>query len=89
MHVGLNLIYLVPGETGGMEVYARELIPELVAAAPGARFTVFVNRETASDRHDPVVEVVDRDHPPEAPPNRGGTAQAVQQVDAGAGRQSG
>jgi glycosyltransferase involved in cell wall biosynthesis len=53
MHVGLNLIYLVPGETGGMEVYARELIPELVAAAPGARFTVFVNRETASDRHEP------------------------------------
>jgi hypothetical protein len=27
MHVGLNLIFLVPGETGGMEVTARELIP--------------------------------------------------------------
>ena len=26
MHVGLNLVYLVPGETGGLEVYARELI---------------------------------------------------------------
>jgi hypothetical protein len=36
MHVGLNLVYLVPGETGGTETYARELIPELVAAAPGA-----------------------------------------------------
>ena len=34
MHVGLNLVFLVPGETGGMEVYARELIPELVQAAP-------------------------------------------------------
>ena len=34
MHVGLNLIYLVPGETGGPEIYARELIPALVAAAP-------------------------------------------------------
>jgi hypothetical protein len=33
MHVGLNLIYLVPEETGGMEVYARELIPALLAAA--------------------------------------------------------
>ncbi len=33
IHVGLNLIYLVPGETGGMEVVARELIPELLAAA--------------------------------------------------------
>ena len=47
MHVGLNLIYLVPGETGGMEVYARELVPRLVAAAPEHRFTVFVNRNTA------------------------------------------
>ncbi|HVR04534.1 MAG TPA: glycosyltransferase family 1 protein [Solirubrobacteraceae bacterium] len=45
--VGLNLIYLVPGETGGMEVVARELIPELLAAAPGVRFTAFVNREAA------------------------------------------
>jgi glycosyltransferase involved in cell wall biosynthesis len=33
MHVALNLIYLVPGETGGMEVYARELIPALLDAA--------------------------------------------------------
>lgn len=49
MHVGLNLIFLVPGETGGMEVVARELIPELLAAAPpGTRFTAFVNREAAA-----------------------------------------
>jgi glycosyltransferase involved in cell wall biosynthesis len=48
MHVGLNLIFLVPGETGGMEVVARELIPELVRAAPGVRFTAFVNREAAA-----------------------------------------
>ena len=47
MHVGLNLIYLVPGETGGPEIYARELIPALVAAAPEVRFTAFVNREAA------------------------------------------
>jgi glycosyltransferase involved in cell wall biosynthesis len=48
VHVGLNLIYLVPGETGGMEVAARELIPALVAAAPGVRFTAFINREAAA-----------------------------------------
>jgi glycosyltransferase involved in cell wall biosynthesis len=48
-HIGLNLIFLVPGETGGMEVYARELIPALVAQAPpGTRFTAFVNREAAA-----------------------------------------
>jgi glycosyltransferase involved in cell wall biosynthesis len=46
-HIGLNLLYLVPGETGGTETYARELIPELVAAAPEMRFTAFINRETA------------------------------------------
>jgi glycosyltransferase involved in cell wall biosynthesis len=44
MHVGLNLVYLVPGETGGMEVVARELIPEL-AEIPGVRLTAFVNQE--------------------------------------------
>lgn len=49
MHVGLNLVFLVPGETGGMEVAARELIPALLSAAPeGLRFTAFVNREAAS-----------------------------------------
>jgi glycosyltransferase involved in cell wall biosynthesis len=48
-HVGLNLIFLVPGETGGMEVAARELIPALVAQAPAqTRFTAFINRETAA-----------------------------------------
>jgi glycosyltransferase involved in cell wall biosynthesis len=48
IHVGLNLIFLVPGETGGMEVYARELIPELLAEAPPeVRFTAFVNREAS------------------------------------------
>ena len=48
MHVGLNLIFLVPGETGGMEVAAREVIPALLAQAPaGTRFTAFINREAA------------------------------------------
>lgn len=48
MHVGLNLVYLVPGETGGMETYARELIPRL-AAADGLELTAFVNREGAGE----------------------------------------
>jgi len=47
-HIALNLIFLVPGETGGMEIAARELIPALVAAAPqGMRFSAFVNREAS------------------------------------------
>jgi glycosyltransferase involved in cell wall biosynthesis len=47
-HIGLNLVFLVPGETGGMEVVARELIPALIAAAPELRFTAFVAREAAA-----------------------------------------
>jgi glycosyltransferase involved in cell wall biosynthesis len=40
-------VYLVPGETGGTETYARELIPALLAERPDLRFTAFVNREAA------------------------------------------
>jgi glycosyltransferase involved in cell wall biosynthesis len=61
VHVGLNLIYLVPGETGGTETYARELIPELVKAAPQVRLTAFVNREAAATRRgtwDGLIEAV-------------------------------
>jgi glycosyltransferase involved in cell wall biosynthesis len=58
-HVGLNLIFLVPGETGGMEVVARELIPALLALAPaGMRFTAFVNREAASASDGPWGELL-------------------------------
>ena len=58
MHIGLNLVYLVPGDTGGTETYAQELIPELVAAAPDARFTAFVNREAAGQTGRPWGELV-------------------------------
>jgi len=58
MHVGLNLIFLVPGETGGMEVAARELIPELIKAAPDVRFTAFVNREAAAAKDGPWGELL-------------------------------
>ena len=50
VHVGLNLVYLTPGETGGTETYARELIPELVSLSPETTFTAFVNRETEAVR---------------------------------------
>jgi glycosyltransferase involved in cell wall biosynthesis len=58
LHVGLNLLYLVPGETGGTETVARELLPELVAAAPQIRFTAFLNREAASTRGGPWKELM-------------------------------
>jgi glycosyltransferase involved in cell wall biosynthesis len=59
MHIGLNLIFLVPGETGGMEVAARELIPALIDAAPREmRFTAFVNREAAAAKDGPWGELL-------------------------------
>jgi glycosyltransferase involved in cell wall biosynthesis len=58
-HIGLNLIFLVPGETGGMEIAARELIPALLAGAPaGMRFTAFVNREASQVRGGPWGELL-------------------------------
>lgn len=45
MHVGLDLLYLIPGETGGRETYARELVPELLARSPELELTAFLNRD--------------------------------------------
>lgn len=45
MRVGLDLLYLVPGETGGRETYARELIPAMLARAPDLELVAFVNRD--------------------------------------------
>jgi glycosyltransferase involved in cell wall biosynthesis len=42
--VGLNLLYLVPGGTGGTETYARELIPALAAARSELELVAFLNR---------------------------------------------
>ena len=46
MHIGLNCVFLVPEETGGLEVYALELAAAL-AALPGLRVTAFVSRDAA------------------------------------------
>jgi glycosyltransferase involved in cell wall biosynthesis len=56
MRVALNLVYLVPGETGGMEVYARELIPRL--AGLGLDLVALVNREAAGEPWGVPVRVV-------------------------------
>jgi glycosyltransferase involved in cell wall biosynthesis len=57
-HLGLNLVYLVPGETGGTEAYAREFIPALLAERPELRITAFVNREAAEAGGGPWGELV-------------------------------
>jgi glycosyltransferase involved in cell wall biosynthesis len=47
MRLGLNLLHLVPGETGGAETSARRLIPALLAAQPGLSPVVFSGVEAA------------------------------------------
>jgi glycosyltransferase involved in cell wall biosynthesis len=56
--IGLNLVYLVPGEIGGMEVVARELIPALKEARPDIDLVAFVNREAAEAGHGPWGELI-------------------------------
>lgn len=43
--IGLNLLFLVPDETGGREIYARELIASMVTLDPGLELVAFANRE--------------------------------------------
>lgn len=65
--VALNLLYLDPGRTGGMEVVARALLPELAAALP-SDWTVaaIINRRAAEETSGPwhqldAVHVIDVD----------------------------
>jgi glycosyltransferase involved in cell wall biosynthesis len=48
LRVGLNLVFLVPGETGGREIYARELVRSMLAAGRDVQLVAFVNEETAA-----------------------------------------
>jgi len=48
LHLGLDLLFLVPGESGGRETYARELLGALRELPGNLRVTTFVNGETAA-----------------------------------------
>jgi glycosyltransferase involved in cell wall biosynthesis len=48
MRVGLDLLYLIPGETGGRESYARELVPAMLELSPELELVAFVNREAGA-----------------------------------------
>ena len=47
MRIGLNLLYLIPGEVGGTETYATELMRSLDLLSQDDDFLVFVNIESA------------------------------------------
>src|SRR5436190_17074327 len=63
MRVGLNLLHLVPGETGGSEIYARRLAPALLATGNDLRLTLFAGTDAAaslrSEEWASDVEIVD------------------------------
>ncbi len=48
VHVGVNLLFIAPGEMGGLEVYARELVAAL-AKRDDVRLTLFLNRLAGPD----------------------------------------
>lgn len=48
LHVGLNLLFLIPGDTGGRETYTRELVRAMRLERPGVRFTAFVGLEASA-----------------------------------------
>src|SRR3954447_12517719 len=60
VHVGLNLVFLVPGEQGGMEIYARELIDRL-AQRDDVRLTAFAGRAAAELDWPAEVRLIDVD----------------------------
>ncbi len=49
LRIGVNALYLLPGEVGGTEVYLRNLLAALARADRDNEYFVFVNRETGDD----------------------------------------
>ncbi len=88
MHIGLNLVFLTPGAQGGMETYARQLIPELVAASPHDRFTAFVNPHTLTSPG-PWHDVIETVTVPVDPRRRIQWVRGEQQLLPGLARQAG
>jgi glycosyltransferase involved in cell wall biosynthesis len=58
VHVAYNLLHLVPGETGGAEVYARRLLPALREAEPALEMTVFAGGAAARENWGEGVDVI-------------------------------
>ncbi len=48
MRLGVNLLFLIPGSTGGRETYARQLLTAMFEIEPALAATAFVNRDGGS-----------------------------------------
>ena len=98
LHVGLNLVFLVPGETGGMEMAARETIPAAGGdrrpapdrvrqprGAPG-RSAGRGGGRRAGERHKPQQWVRGEQQPPRAGGRARMRARALPRLDGAAAR---
>jgi glycosyltransferase involved in cell wall biosynthesis len=47
--IGINALYLIPGEVGGTEIYLRELLAALARIDTANQYYVFTNLETQAD----------------------------------------
>jgi len=48
VHIGLNLLFIIPGENGGTQVYSESLMRALAALGTENTYTVFVSQEGAA-----------------------------------------
>ena len=69
VRVALNLVFLVPGESAGLETYARELIPRL-KAVDGLELHGLVSRGGATQTHEPWVAEIPHEVVPVDASNR-------------------
>lgn len=52
MRVGINALYLRPGEVGGTERYLRELLPALAAEEPASEWVIYLTKKAAATFRD-------------------------------------
>ena len=45
MRIGVNTLFLIPGEVGGTETYLREVLLAMAKSSPGIEWVLFTNRE--------------------------------------------
>ncbi|MGH9720523.1 MAG: glycosyltransferase family 4 protein [Bryobacteraceae bacterium] len=49
LHIGINALYMIPGQVGGTEIYLRSLLAALASIDRENHYWVFTNRETGPD----------------------------------------
>ncbi len=45
MRIGINTLFLVPGDVGGTEIYLRQNLKEMAVVSPETRFVLFTTRD--------------------------------------------